>query len=73
MFTGVQVDGPWILFVKAEEPFSLDDDVAFTTAVANGAHPGVALDMLAVLDMRGATSCASLPRISPATSCAAAP
>lgn len=53
MFTGFEIDGTGILFLKAEEPFSVDDVIAFTGAVAKGAHPGVALDMPAVLDIRG--------------------
>jgi hypothetical protein len=52
MFTGCEIDGSGILYLRAEEPFTVDDVVAFTTAVANGAHPGVTLDMPAVLDFR---------------------
>lgn len=52
MFTGVEIEETGLVLLTAEEPFSVDDIIAFTSAVAAGRYPGITLDMPAILDIR---------------------
>jgi hypothetical protein len=52
MFTGAEIDDTGILLLTAAEPFSVDEVLAFTSDVAAGRHPGIALDMPSILDIR---------------------